>query len=241
MPKIQGKHKTIPLSKLQPNTWNPNQLDDFMMAKLQATIEKKGFVLPLVVRSVPAGYEVIDGAHRLICARNLKMKSLPCIDLGKITDQEAKVWCEVFIHLHGQPDLVKEAELIRSLVNDDGMDLTALAETLPLAENAVESLYKSLDFDWDQFGAAPPTDGVATGEAALLGQPPTTVDLGTGSAAGEAVTQGGNVHAGDYVLLTGLSDEQRATVRRALAAAGQASSEESLVFICQLFLDSRGE
>lgn len=42
----------IPLDKLKPANWNPNQLSPFMRAKLKASLKRYGNVRVLVVRRV---------------------------------------------------------------------------------------------------------------------------------------------------------------------------------------------
>lgn len=142
----------ITVALIKPNPWNPNELSEFMESKLCRSIQEFGFSQAVIVRKLAENsYEIIDGEHRWGAAQRLGMDKVPCLDLGTMDDSEAKQLCEVFIHLHGNPDTKKEAELIKSLLEDDGLTVETLAHNLPLTAMQVESLYDSLNFDYAAF------------------------------------------------------------------------------------------
>ena len=158
-PKIRGTRTNILVALIKPNPWNPNQLSDFMEDKLCRSIQEFGFSQSVIVRKLEENsYEIIDGEHRWGAAQRLNMEKIPCLDLGEMSDAEAKQLCEVFIHLHGNPDTKKEAQLIKSLLEDEGLTVTDLAHNLPFTATQIESLYDSLNFDYAAFHKPPEED-----------------------------------------------------------------------------------
>jgi len=160
-PEIRGELSIVAIAHVAPNPWNPNRQDEATYQNQLASIQRYGFIQPIVVRELaPDKYQVIDGEHRLRAANELKMSRIPIWNLGKKSDADAKMLTEVFIHLRGNPDLELEAKLIRSLTADHKVSIAALADSIPLTADQIESLDKSLDFDWEamkeKMNAAPP-------------------------------------------------------------------------------------
>jgi len=156
MAEIKGKLEIVDIGKIKPNPWNPNRQSAGMYANQLASIKLHGFIQPVIVREVKGGYELVDGEHRLRAATELGMAKLPIWNLGPKTEAEAKMLTEVFIHLHGSPDLVLEAELIKALVEEHKVDIDTLAHAIPLTTEQITELYQSLSFDWDAMQAPPP-------------------------------------------------------------------------------------
>jgi ParB-like chromosome segregation protein Spo0J len=133
---------------LTPNPWNPNRMDDFMFRKEIESIKAFGFVVPIVVRSVPSGLEIIDGEHRWRAAQQLKLERIPIWDLGRISDVDAKQLTIVLNETRGQPDKDKLAALIRDLQISEPTH--ALMTVLPFTEQAFAELAALPQFDWQQ-------------------------------------------------------------------------------------------
>ena len=99
---------------LDPNPWNPNQMDDAMLRKEIETIKEFGFVDPITVRRLGDRYQIIDGEHRLIAAEEIDLGALPCIVLD-VDDDVAEQLTIVLNDLRGKPDEKKLAALVRDL------------------------------------------------------------------------------------------------------------------------------
>lgn len=74
---------------IQDNRLQPRQnYDDAKLQELMESIQKKGFLQPIVVRKVQNGYEVIAGERRLRAARKLGLTKIPVI-VKQATDKES--------------------------------------------------------------------------------------------------------------------------------------------------------
>lgn len=75
----------LDLSKLEMAEWNYKTYDDKLQRKLVTNIKRNGFVENLIVRQVKDGkFEVVNGNHRFLAARELNFKKVMCYNLGKI-------------------------------------------------------------------------------------------------------------------------------------------------------------
>lgn len=141
-PTSQGK--SVPVTDIHPNAWNPNRQDDFMYAKELASIRAFGFVSPLIVRAIDGLYEIIDGEHRWKAAKELGMKEVPVWSLGAVDDETAKQLTIILNETKGraQPDLLKPLleDLLESRTADE------LLAVLPYTPEQFAGLTDS--FDW---------------------------------------------------------------------------------------------
>jgi ParB/RepB/Spo0J family partition protein len=133
----------VPIEDVVPNTWNPNSMDTFMRDKLVKAIRKDGFVLPVLVRPAPEGsaskWEIVDGEHRWrVASEELQMKAIPVLNLGPITDSEAKAITIKANTLRGEFDSVKLAKMVDSLVKEYGKEI--VIENLPYTPERVQSM-----------------------------------------------------------------------------------------------------
>src|SRR5687767_1417287 len=79
-----------PIGDFEPNAWNPNRMDDFMLGKLARAIRKDGFFMPVLVRPAKEGsaakWEIVDGEHRWkVALETLHMGVIPYVNLGPIS------------------------------------------------------------------------------------------------------------------------------------------------------------
>lgn len=119
----------IELSKIHPNPYNPNRIEEGMLAKLRLEISQKGLKLPILVRSGQSGgYEIVDGYHRWLICQELGMTAIPCI-IQDFTDTEAKIKCLQMNYLRGSAVPIKLASLIHDLNRE--MTLEDLEKRLP--------------------------------------------------------------------------------------------------------------
>jgi hypothetical protein len=146
---------TAPVSDFVPNTWNPNRMDAFMREKLQRAIETDGFIVPVLVRpnkreDVDAAWEIVDGEHRWNVGGELGMAEIPFVNLGDISDAQAKQITVKANALKGEFDSVKLAEMIHDLSKDIG--IAELQEALPYTPERLQSMIDLLSFDAGQLG-----------------------------------------------------------------------------------------
>lgn len=129
--------KAIPLSKIRPNDWNPNVLDERKFDALVKQIKGAGFRQPLVVRpgKKKGTYEIIDGEHRCAALKSLGKKKADCI-VVEDDDTEAKIQTLAMNVLRGDPDMFKMAKLIVQL--NEECPAGELAERLGLTTVEIE-------------------------------------------------------------------------------------------------------
>lgn len=66
------------------NDYNPNKVAKPEMELLELSIKKDGFTQPIVVWEIENNkYEVVDGFHRHLIGKKLKMKKLPVVIINK--------------------------------------------------------------------------------------------------------------------------------------------------------------
>ena len=69
---------------LKPNPWNPNKVAKPEMDLLEVSIKKSGFCFPLIViKESETSYMIVDGFHRHLMAKKLKMKEVPVVVLDE--------------------------------------------------------------------------------------------------------------------------------------------------------------
>ena len=115
--------------KLVPNQWNPNRLSDELTQKLLNDIREKGFILPIVARPIDKEkYQIVDGEHRWRIAKNIGLKSIPCI-IAEMDEQEAKIKTIQLNRLRGEDEPELLAKLLEELSAE--IDIEELSGRLP--------------------------------------------------------------------------------------------------------------
>jgi hypothetical protein len=150
--KLKGERQIVPIALLHPNPWNPNVQSDFMFERERASIRRFGFIDPVTVRAVGKGrnafLQIIDGEHRWRAAEMEGLEEITVENLGKMPDADAKALTEILNQLHGEPDKGKQAELIASILDEDGN----LRSVLPYTEVQFEQFDAIVNFDWEGIG-----------------------------------------------------------------------------------------
>ena len=125
----------LPLDRLQTAGWNPNAMTAKGLARLQESISRYGWVVPLVVRPLENGtYEVLSGNQRLVIARELGLGSVPSVVVD-LDDAHARLLAQALNHLHGEDDLGLRAELMRTV-----LEHLPPADVLAVLPESAESL-----------------------------------------------------------------------------------------------------
>jgi len=173
----KGMEELVDIKKLTPNEWNPNEQSDFIYLREKRSIEKFGFVLPVLVREVGDKLEIIDGEHRYRAMREIHAEGIDIFttpekdhkipkgkinvkNLGAVSDVAARQMTILMNELHGEADTIKKSELIKGLSSE--IEFADLAELLPFPEDELKNYIELADFDWEDYKSGedtrPPDD-----------------------------------------------------------------------------------
>lgn len=144
MNNFKTQRKTVSIDEVYPNKWNPNVQDEKTFQREIESIKIHGFIDPILVRKKGDVYEIIDGEHRWRAARELKYTEIIIESLGEVDDTTAKILCIKMNNLRGQDDVLKRAEILKTLKEGQ-------LSLLPFDKSQIENELKLLDFDFDQF------------------------------------------------------------------------------------------
>lgn len=163
------KISEINIEDLESNPWNPNVVDPINQDKLEASIRHDGLQKAILVRTLPSGKkQILDGQHRVLAATALGFKHLPCVDLGEITEGEAKKQTLIGNSRYGDDDPL----LMANLLSDDSMgSAELLLSTLPFDEHTLTSYFEHGGLD---MGDLDDLENVDDSDDLNLEMPPTS-------------------------------------------------------------------
>lgn len=143
---LVGKVVQHDLAKLQPNPWNPNEMDSFTFESLKHGFEVDGWLASmalLVWGKDDQGVRrnlIIDGEQRWSAGTQLGLKKGPCVFLDGLTEAQAKALTIKLDQKRGKFNRLKLSSLVAELVQ--GTDATALGLDLGIAPAALAALLK---------------------------------------------------------------------------------------------------
>jgi ParB family transcriptional regulator, chromosome partitioning protein len=134
----------IPVQGVSPNPKQPRTyFDEETIDSLAASIREVGILQPIVVRTVPGGYELIAGERRLRAARKAGLATIPAVvrDSG-----DADTLREAIIENIHREDLgpIELAEAFRALLDDLGLTQEILAERLGVSRSHIANTIRLL-------------------------------------------------------------------------------------------------
>lgn len=150
----------IPLSKIEPNPWNPNKQSERAYAAEIESIEQNGFLAPILVRAIGDKYQIIDGEHRWKALDEIiskgkdlknnlpelaKKKHIPAVVI-EASDAKAKKLTVVMNETRGRADMSSMAVLLSSLQPELGDDLII---GLPYTPSQLDELLAIANYDWE--------------------------------------------------------------------------------------------
>ena len=144
----------VRLEYLKPNPWNPNKVMKPEMDLLELSVRKSGFCFPIVViRENETSYMIVDGFHRHLVAKKLKMEHVPVVVLDDPVDELMNATIR-FNRARGTHQIDRMSNIVAELIEAGcsgeeirknlGMDAD---EVLRLKQNSgVASLFKDAEF-----------------------------------------------------------------------------------------------
>ena len=127
------------LDELREAPWNPNAMDDSMLAKLTESIQRYGLVIPVVVRPHGNGYQVLSGNQRLQVLTALDYHTVPCVVVD-LDDAHAQLLAQALNAIHGDDDQGMKATMLRAVMESvpESSVLSLLPETRESLTQLVE-------------------------------------------------------------------------------------------------------
>ena len=145
MPKLTAETiQIVNIDTIQPNSWNPNENDDFMTEHIKQSIKEFGFVDPITVRQIGKDkYEIIDGEYRWKALKELGETTIKIINLGKVSDTIAK---QLTLNLRnrGNENDIKLVDLLKDLESDIGIE--EMIKNIPIPQQDIEALLTLTEF-----------------------------------------------------------------------------------------------
>lgn len=144
----------VRLEYLKPNPWNPNKVMKPEMDLLELSIKKSGFCFPLVViKESDTSYMIVDGFHRHLVAKKLKMELVPVVILDEPVSELMNATIR-FNRARGTHQIDRMSNIVAELIEQGcsgaeisknlGMDAD---EVLRLKQNSgIASIFKDKDF-----------------------------------------------------------------------------------------------
>ncbi len=137
----------VKISDLKPALYNPRKMSAAEMKKLERSIQKFGFVEPVVVNKTTG--DIVGGHQRTVAATNIGLTEVPVVYV-EIAEGEEKALNIALNKIHGEWDEEKLAELLKGMSQEE-KDLSGMEEKeiLKLLKQSVEE---------DDFEEKPPVE-----------------------------------------------------------------------------------
>ena len=94
---------TLPLDSLVALRRNPQYLTEKQNEALKTSIDRDGFLAPIVVRKKGKQYEILSGNHRAMACRELGRTEIPCVEILNCTNTQAARIAVNMNTVHGDP------------------------------------------------------------------------------------------------------------------------------------------
>lgn len=127
---------------LRPNPWNTNSVAPDNMEKLAASLERHGWVKPVLARETEDGIEILGGQHRTMAAIELGHETVPVLVLEDVDDTRAKEIGLIDNARYGDDDVIGLAELL-----DELGGASAMATFLPIGDEELAALATDISDD----------------------------------------------------------------------------------------------
>ncbi len=119
----------VPVGRIIPNESQPRRrFDPDKIAELALSIESKGILQPIVVRTHGDRFQIVAGERRFLAAKQAGLRQVPVV-VREVPDDEMLEWALIENLQRADLDPVEEAEAFRELIDNKGVthdDLSTL-------------------------------------------------------------------------------------------------------------------
>lgn len=141
----------VSIDSVRPNSYNPKVKDSKEYSDVVESLKQNGLMSFIFVREVEGedGYEIVDGEHRYLAAKELGYQEIYIYNLGKISEEEARaltLWFEVQVSF----DEVELAPIV--------VELSKIDIKLPYTDEQINKFEEMQKFDFDDLGDDEPLE-----------------------------------------------------------------------------------
>ncbi|MEL7025838.1 MAG: ParB/RepB/Spo0J family partition protein [Pseudomonadota bacterium] len=140
--------RTVPVERLLPNPDQPRRrFDEAALAELAASLEQKGVIQPLIVRSHPTKdghFEIVAGERRWRAAQRAKLHDVPVV-VRDFTDTEVLEVAIIENIQRADLNPVEEAQGYRQLIDKFGHTQEQMADALGKSRSHIANLMRLLN------------------------------------------------------------------------------------------------
>lgn len=135
----------IEISKIKPNRYQPRRkFDEEKLEELANSIKEHGVVQPIMVRTIPGGYELVAGERRLRACQKINLKKIPAVVKDISEQQMIEIALIENIQRH---DLnpVEEAQAYRRLMTEFKLTQEQVAEKVGKSRPLIANMLRLLN------------------------------------------------------------------------------------------------
>jgi ParB family chromosome partitioning protein len=140
--------KLLNVEDIVANDYNPNEMDNAMFEQIMKSLERDGFLVPIIVREEKGKYIIIDGEHRWRAAKEKNQEKIPAIILDK-NRIDSMLMTVGMNKLRGELDPIKLSEVVSKLLKT--FTFEELQDMLGYSRQELEYLDSLLEYNLDTF------------------------------------------------------------------------------------------
>lgn len=134
----------IDITQINDNNFQPRQsINKEKLSGLIQSINQNGIIQPLCVRKASVGYELICGHRRLLAAKALNFKTVPCL-INDISNKKAHIFALIENIQREKLSFLEEAIAIDNLIKKYNLTQSEVAEHLGLTQPTVANKLRLL-------------------------------------------------------------------------------------------------
>ncbi|MBN8828339.1 MAG: ParB/RepB/Spo0J family partition protein [Sphingobacteriia bacterium] len=135
----------IDVTRLKPSQYQPRKkFDDNALTELANSIKSKGVILPLIIREIEEGYEIIAGERRWRAAKLAHLDKVPVI-IKQLTDKEALEFALLENIQRENLTPIEEAESYQRLIEEFSYTQEALSKQVSKSRSHIANLLRLLN------------------------------------------------------------------------------------------------
>lgn len=129
--------------------WNCNSMRDVVDRSLEKSMQEVGYTDFIKVRWTKDGREIVDGHQRMRKLKEMGAKEVIYIDLGDISEEQAKKYTVIYNQTKGDFDPFGLAEIIKDVIDSRDLDMDISSIGLPYSPEEIDGILAILSRDKD--------------------------------------------------------------------------------------------